>query len=464
MKKDMLHSEPKYSSHFALVCLLLTFLLSSCGGEEASDPPGQGGNVPDPVLSDAELLDLTQKETLRFFWEFAESNSGAARERYHPENPSMDAHIVSTGGTGFGLMGLLVGIERNFIPRPQALERLKSILDFLEGADRFHGAWPHWIDGTTGKVKAFSPMDDGGDLVETAFLCQGLICVTEYFKNGSDSEKALASQADRLWKGVEWDWYTRGQQALYWHWSPTHDFSMNFKLSGYNEVLITYILAASSPDHYITKETYNSGWASGGDIKSTKSAYGIPLLVNHNGAETYGGPLFWAHYSYLGLNPTGLTDAYVNYGDVNLNHALINYNYCVENPENYEGYGKNCWGLTASYTKNLDGSMGYSAHAPGNDPGIISPTAAISSMPYLPGESISALRYFYQHKDKLLGPAGFYDAFKPGSNPWVAKAYLAIDQGPQIVMIENYRTGLLWNLFMQNEDIRKGLNDLGFSY
>jgi len=239
---------------------------------------------------------------------------------------------------------------------------------------------------------------------------------------------------------------------------------MNFQLKGYNEVMITYVMAAASPDYSINKEVYSNGWASNGEIKSSNTKYGYPLLVKHNGAAAYGGPLFWAHYSYLGLDPNGLSDEYVNYWNVNVSHSKINYNYCVENPKGFKDYGEECWGLTASYSRNEDGSMGYSGHHPQNDLGIISPTAAISSMPYTPEESMKALHYFYKNKDKLLGPAGFYDAFSPENNYWVANGYLAIDQGPIIVMIENYRSGLLWNLFMQNEDVKNGLDKLGFNY
>lgn len=446
-----------------LIGIVLFWTFLSCGGDEPMDPPV---NIPDPPeeeITEEELLDLTQRETFKYFWDYAESNSGGARERFHPNNPSFDANVVTSGGTGFGLMSILVGIERNFISRAEAVTRLNKIVTFLDNADRFHGAWSHWIDGNSGKVIPFGTQDNGGDLVETAFLCQGLICIKEYFKDGSDIEKQLAQKADQLWKGVEWDWYTQGEDALYWHWSPNYDFSINFKLSGYNEVLITYIMAAASVDHSIDKKVYTSGWGTDGGIKSDQITYGIPLILKHNGARTYGGPLFWAHYSYLGLNPNGLQDEFANYWDVNLNHSKVNYQYCVDNPKNFPEYGGNCWGLTASYTRNSDGSIGYSAHAPNNDLGIISPTAALSSMPYTPEESIKALRYFYNNKNKLLGPAGFYDAFKPGST-WVAKAYLAIDQGPTVVMIENYRTGLLWNLFMQNDDMQKGLDKLGFSY
>ena len=452
-----------------IIYTLLLTIAFSCGGdsyvyEPSEFPNNDGDDTNEPVLSDEELLTLTQRETFKYFWNYAQSNSGAARERYHPNNPSFDANTVATGGTGFGLMNILVAIERGFITRDEGLKRLQKITNFLENADRFHGAWSHWINGDTGKVKPFSSLDNGGDLVETAFLTQGLICVKEYFKNGTNEEKLLAEKADNLWKGVEWNWYTQNNDVLYWHWSPNYDFAIDFKVKGYNEVLITYVMAASSPDYGITKEVYTNGWASNGGIKSSNSAYNIPLVVKHNGAPNYGGPLFWSHYSYLGLNPNGLSDEFVNYGTVNVNHSKINYNYAVENPKGFKDYGKDNWGLTASYTRNADGSIGYSAHKPGNDLGVISPTAALSSMPYTPQESMRALRYFYKNKDKLLGPAGFYDAFSPEYNFWVAEAYLAIDQGPITIMIENYRTGMLWNLFMQNEDVQNGLDKLGFNY
>ncbi|UJH66361.1 glucoamylase family protein [Allomuricauda sp. SCSIO 65647] len=454
---------------FFLAILTLFF---SCNGKDdytytpIEFPDDDTGTPPndEPLISDEELLDLTQRETFKYFWDFAEENSGGARERYHPNDPGRDAHVVTAGGTGFGIMALLVGIERGYITRGQGVERLQVLLDFLENADRFHGAWSHWINGTNGSVIPFSPKDNGGDLVETAFLVQGLICAKEYFEDGTDEEKLLAQQADDLWKGVEWNWYTQNRNALYWHWSPNFGFDINLELKGYNEVLITYVLAAASPDHGIEKEVYSNGWASNGNITSNETQYNIPLLVDHAGNAPFGGPLFWAHYSYLGLKPRGLSDDYVNYWNVNANHSKINYNYCAENPRNFEDYGENCWGLTASYTRNSDGNMGYNAHSPSNDTGVISPTAAISSIPYTPTESLRAMHYFYRHKDKLLGPAGFYDAFSPEHNFWVAEAYLAIDQGPQIIMIENHRTELLWSLFMQNEEVRAGLDKLGFQY
>ena len=362
---------------------------------------------------DDAFLDYIQRTHLNYMWDGAEPTSGLAPERIHIDGvySQNDADVVTTGGSGFGLAGLLVAVERGFIPRDTCVGRLHRIVDYLARTDRFHGVWPHWIYGKTGKVKPFSSKDDGGDLVESAFLMQGLLCVREYFKEGNASERALAQKIDTLWHAMEWDWYLNGKDVLYWHWSPTHEWQMNFPLEGYNECLIAYILAASSPTHPIPASAYHNGWARGGGIRSESVAYGLPLRVKHNGAEGYGGPLFWAHYSYIGLNPTGLKDRYADYGEVNRNQVLINYAYCVQNPQGHKGYSENCWGLTASYTVN-----GYTAHRPmQNDPGVITPTAALSSFPYTPDESMKALRHFYfTLGDSIWGAYGFYDAFSIG--------------------------------------------------
>ena len=327
----------------------------------------------------------------------------------------------------------------------------------MEKADRYHGVWSHWIDGRTGKTKPFGQKDNGGDLVESAFLMQGLLCVRQYFKDGNDTEKSLAQRIDKLWREMEWDWYLNGQEVLYWHWSPDYAWQMNFPLKGYNECLITYILAAASPTHTIPASAYHNGWARGGAIKSTQVTYNLPLILKHNGAEQYGGPLFWAHYSYIGLNPKGLNDDYANYWDLNRNHTLINYKYCVENPKKYKGYGANCWGLTASYSV-----KGYSAHQPTNDLGVIVPTAALSSFPYTPQESMAALKHFYYDLgDVIWGKYGFYDAFSEQA-VWYPKRYLAIDQLTIAPMIENYRTGFVWKLFMSCPEVQQGLKKLNF--
>lgn len=416
-------------------------------------------------IEERKLMDQVQRETLNYFWDYAEPNSKLARERYHEDGiyPENDAHVVTTGGSGFGMMSILVGVEREFIPREEAVERLNTMAEFLYKADRFHGAWPHWLDGETGKVVPFGTKDDGGDLVETAFLAQGILAVREYFKEGNQKERELAKKMDILWKTIEWDWYTKGgEKVLYWHWSPNYDWEMNFPLRGYNECLITYILAASSPTHSIDSEVFYEGWSRGGDYLTKSVRYGLPLYVRHNGDETYGGPLFWAHYSYLGLDPRGLKDKMIDdYFALNRNHVLVNYRYVQENPKGWKGYGENYWGLTAGYTRNEDGSVGYAAHRPTDDRGVITPTAALSSFPYTPKESMNFLKFLYKENPNFIGSAGPYDATSVHYQ-WTTPRYLAIDQGTISPMIENYRSGLIWKLFMNAPEIKQGLKKLGF--
>ncbi|WP_161888484.1 glucoamylase family protein [Pontibacter russatus] len=411
-------------------------------------------------LSDEELLTLVQEKTFQYFWNGAEPTSGHARERIHMDNvyPSNDRNVVTTGATGFGLMALIVGMERGFITREEGVERLQKMVDYLEKADRFHGAWPHWIEGETGKVKPFGQKDNGGDLVETAFLVQGLLTVRQYLQDGTAEEKALAAQIDKLWKEVEWDWYRKdGQNVLYWHWSPDYAWEMNFPVTGYNEALIMYVLAAASPTHGVPAEVYHEGWAQNGKITSDAKTYGREVVLSHNGHEGTVGPMFWAHYSYLGLDPRGLKDKYADYWKLNQNHTMIQYEYAVDNPKNFEGYGKDTWGLTSSYSPE-----GYAGHSPKHDLGVIAPTAALSSYPYAPEESMRVIRHLYEDMgDKLWGEYGFYDAFSEEKD-WYLPRYLGIDQGPIPVMIENGRTGLLWDLFMSAPEVQAGLKKLGF--
>lgn len=435
----------------------------SCSGQRGTEKEDNKPVVEN--LSDEALMDKVQKESIKYFWDYAEPNSYLARERYYEGDASTqnDAHVVTTGGSGFGLASILVGVERGFISRQEAVSRLDKMMDFLACADRFKGAWSHWIDGRTGKVIPFSQKDNGGDLVETSFLASGMIMVREYFKNGNAQEQALAKKCDDLWKGIEWDWYTKGgEKQLYWHWSPNYQWDMNLPITGYNECLITYVLAASSPTHAIDADTYYQGWTRHGAYLSSQTQYGLPLYVKHSGSEQYGGPLFWAHYSYLGLDPTGLSDKQIpNYFELNKNHVLIDYKYCLENPKHWRGYSQYYWGLTASYTRKEDGTTGYSAHHPKNDKGVITPTAALSSFPYTPNESMAYLRFLYTKTPQFVGSSGPYDANSIHYN-WFTPRYLAIDQGTIAPMIENHRTGFLWKLFMNAPEVKQGLKKLEF--
>lgn len=431
--------------------IFIAFIAFSC---KSNDDLNQ-----ESVVSEEALLDQLQLETFNYFWDGGEPISGAARERIHLDGvyPHNDQDVVTSGGTGFGIMAALAGIERGFISRKEGYDRLKKLTDWLEKADRFHGAWPHWMF-PDGKTKPFSRYDDGGDLVETAFLVQGLIAARQYFQDGNEEEQALAAKMDELWKGVEWNWYTRGgEDVLYWHWSPNHEWKMNFAIGGHNECLILYVIAASSPTHGVEADVYHNGYMRGGDIVTDRKFYGIPTVLDHYETNNLAiGPLFWAHYSHLGLDPRGLSDTYADWWDVNRNHALIHHKHCTENPYEYEGYSDECWGLTSSYSM-----TGYAGHNPQQDLGVISPTAALSSYPYTPDESQKFLRYLYEKNDSLIGKYGPYDAFSIQSR-WHLKRYLAIDQLPIPVMVENYRTGLIWDLFMSAPEIQDGLKKLGF--
>jgi len=400
------------------------------------------------VMSDEALMEMVQRYTFRYFWDYGHPTSGLARERSNG-NPD----IVTTGGSGFGIMAIIAGAERGWISRAAAANRLIKIISFLQLADRFHGVFPHWMNGETGQTIPFSQFDDGGDLVETAFLMQGLLTARAYFNENTQLEAAIRNAITGLWEDVEWDWYRKnGSDVLYWHWSPNYGWQMNFPLRGFYEAQIVYILAAASPTHGVPGSLYQTGWTSG-NYGNQGTYYGYPIFCG----PPAGGPLFFAHYSYLGFDPRDKKDAFCNYFVRNRNHSLIQYTYCSQNLAGYEGYSAECWGLTSS-----DDPSGYAAHDIGNDNGTIAPTAALSSMPYTPGESLAALRHFYRVRgEQLWGQYGFYDAFNLEEN-WFASSYLAIDQGPIVAMIENYRTGLLWDLFMQNPEIQPALDAIGF--
>lgn len=402
-----------------------------------------------PLISDDSLLTLVQKQTFKYFWDFGHPVSGLARER------NSSGETVTSGGSGFGIMTIPVAINRGFITRAEGLERMQKIVGFLKNtAQRFHGAFSHWLHGTNGAALPFSAKDDAADLVETSYLIQGLLCARQYFNGIDAAETQLRTDINSIWNAVEWDWFRQNnQEVLYWHWSPTYTWQMNHPIKGWNESLITYVLAASSTTHSIPKSVYTAGWASNGGMVNGNTYLGYTLPL---GPEK-GGPLFFAHYSFLGIDPNNLTDQYAAYFTQNRNHTLINYNHCIANPGKYFGYSDSCWGLTASDINN-----GYNASSPTNDVGVIAPTAALSSFPYTPAESMKALKFFYYVLgNKIWRDYGFVDAFSL-HQPWFADSYLAIDQGPIIVMIENYRSGLLWDLFMSCPEVKTGMKNLGF--
>jgi hypothetical protein len=406
-----------------------------------------------PLITDSALLTLVQQQTFKYFWDFGDPVSGMARER------NSDLTTDATGGTGFGVMSIIVGINRNFITRAEGLARITKIVNFyINNATPYHGAFSHWINGTTGATIPFGTQDNGGDIVETSYLMEGLLCARQYFNSTTDANEInLRANINTLWQGVDWNWYRQSNQnTLYWNWSPNYGFVINVQVGGWCEALITYVLAASSPTNSVPLTVYTNGWAHNGSMVNGNTYYGIKLPLG----PANGGPLFFEHYSFEGIDPRALSDQYAKYDSQTINHSKINYQYCVANPHNYVGYSGDCWGLTAS---DAPAPYYYNASEPNNDISVIAPTAAISSLPYTPLQSMNAIRFFYYKLgDKIWGQYGFYDAFSL-QDQWVASSNLAIDQGPQIVMIENYRTGLLWNLFTSCPEVQTGMLNLGFT-
>lgn len=419
-------------------------------------------------MTDEQLLDMVQEAHSRYYWEGAEKHSGLALENIHGRR-----NMIATGASGFGIMALIAGTERKFITRNALIERFEKITGFLEKADKFHGAFPHFLDGVTGKTEAFfGPKDNGADLVETSFLAQGLLAAKEYLNPADQREKKIITRIDNIWRNIEWDWFRKDKDSkfLYWHWSPDQEWVINHKLIGWNETMITYFMAIASPSHPVPASFYYSGWASqdtiaqnyrsgwgqtkdGSKYANGNTYFGVPLKVG----VSNGGPLFFIHYSYLGLDPRQLKDAYTDYFSNNKNIALINYRYCTENPAKHKGYGANAWGLTAS-----DGLWHYQADEPvaHQDHGKITPTGALASFPYMPKEAMAALKNYYRNYGKFIwGEYGFRDAFNLDEN-WCSEIFMGLNQGPIVVMIENYRSGLLWKLFMKNPEVQQAIKNI----
>lgn len=411
------------------------------------------------ALHDDGLLTMVQQASFRYYWDGAEPNSGMAFE----SQPG-DDDTIALGASGFGVMAMIVAADRGFVTREETVARLDKITRFLERADRFKGAWPHFISASSGKPipmigAYFGIYDDGADLVETSFMLQGLLAARGYYDRDTTAERALRDRITKLWEEVDWDWFraTPKKDALYWHWSPNFGFKQANRLQGWNEVMITYLLAIASPTHPAPASIYDTGYTRVGSdepygvprtyfgITTTQSFY--PPTDMSPGST---GPLFFSHYSYMGYDPRGVRDRFSNYFEANRQLALISQAYSVANPYGYKGYGADSWGLTA-----VDGPDDqYHEYKPYlDDDGTLAPTGAVASYAYTPEQSLKAIKHWYRDRGaELWDIYGFRDSFNERWD-WYSGITMGLNQAPQTVMIENGRTGLVWRSFMRNPEI-----------
>lgn len=409
--------------------------------------------------TDTDLLDLEQRAAFYFFWYASNPNTGVSLDRM--TNPTLGA----TGSTGFGLTTYPIAVERGWITRTQAAERTLKVLRFYrDTADRFHGFYPHFLNSETGKVIELFDKDNGADIVESAYFFAGALTCRQYFTGADAVESEIRQIATDLYNAADWQFVRRNTagdtlQNLSWWWSPTYGFQNGGRVTGFNEAMIVYLLALGSPTHAVPASVYHQGWA--GSYRRNQSHYGIPLQV-----ESWSSSLFTYQYTPCWVDFRNKQDAYANYFETSRNATLINRQWCIANTGHYVGYSDSLWGLTACDGPGYSPFRGYDARGPfQSDDGTIAPTAALASMPFTPNESLAALRYMFDHhRDGLWGAYGFKDAFNLTANPdWFDPDYIGIDQGPIVIMIENYRSQLIWNLFMSSPEVAAAMAKAGFT-
>ncbi len=437
---------------------LLANLRSNNGGTLSSEQQIEIQTIVNPAdkrsrISDEALLDTIQKATFNYFWTYDSETSGLV-----PDRNTASKDYCAIGATGFGIMTIPAAIERGFITRQAGLNRMLKMVDFLKNkVSSYKGVFPHYVNGKTGAVIASGNLD-GWDVVETSFLMMGLLTARQYFDGSSADETNLREDINSLYQNIDWAYYTKeGQNALFWSWNPTGGWGI--KLAGWNETLISYVLAASSPTHGINKAAYDQGFAGNGWMKDGTDYYGYVLPLGKAG--DFGGPLFISQFSFLGINPKGLSDSYADYELQTSRHALINHDYCTRNPLGYSTYSDNCWGLTAGATSD----RGYQSMSPVNDLGYVLPSASVASLPYATEASMKAVKYFYYTLGDILWTQyGFADSFSLDTYPyWVSSEVFGYDQLNMFIAIENYRSGLIWNLFTSCPEIKAGMKKMGFS-
>ncbi len=444
--KNLSPPKDRDSMYIFFRAALLAIALIICSHEHLASKPSRAADWEYAPSRVRPILEQQQRAAFDYFRSGAEPNSGMAYESSRGNNRK-----ITIGGSGFGMMSLLVGAERGWITREEAAEQVSRMIQFLMRADRYRGAWSHWYK-LDGRYAAFGDQKAAGDIVESAFMVAGLLAASEYFDRDIAVESKIRSDVEQLWNTIEWSGYTNDEQTLYWIWYSLTD-QYKLKINGYNEALLPYLFALAAPEgHNIPVSVYRDGWLNGApnSYKPNRTVAGYKLPF---GRHQYGGPLFFAHYSFLGLDPRNMADSRCDYWTQNTSHAMLNREYCYYAAPKERRYGNGIWGITAC--RGAGSANRYSARSPHNDDGVIAPTAALASYPYTPLYSTQALLAM-NAMEGLRGDFGLGDSFNPAEGAYTT-SNLAIDQGPIVVMIENYRSSMIWDLLSRNRHVARAL-------
>jgi hypothetical protein len=420
-------------------------------------------------LSDAALYKL-QKDTFGYFLHETNPDNGLVPDNTRRDSPA------SIAAVGLALAAYGVGVERKYVSRPQAIERVLTTLRFFwnsphadqPGAIGYKGFYYHFLDRQTGQRVWKSELST----IDTTLLLAGALAAAAYFERNTKEEGEIRSLADALYLRADWQWALNGGLTVAHAWTPERGFQP-YRWEGYCEALLLYILGLGSPTYPLPAESYPA-WTK---TYRWKKLYGHQFL--------YGGPLFMHQLSHIWIDFRGIQDVYmrakgIDYFENSRRATTVQQQYAIRNPKRFRGYGENTWGITASdgpgpATRRIHGSQvrffDYRARSIpyGPDDGTLAPWAAITSLPFAPEIVLPALQHLSDTYPEMTSKYGFKCSFNPtfangkDQRGWVSKGYYGLDQGPIVLMIENYRSGLLWRFMRRCDYIVSGLRRAGFA-
>jgi hypothetical protein len=416
-------------------------------------------------------LDELQRDTFDYFLKEANPRNGLVPDSTRPGAPS------SIAAVGFALAAYAAGAERRFLTRAEAIKRVLATLRFFwdspQGEDRdasgYKGFFYHFLDMETGRRAWKSELST----IDTTFLLAGALAAAAYFDGEAEDEREISMLADALYRRVDWRWAQNGSLTVAHAWLPESGF-LRYRWEGYSEAILLYALGLGSPTHALPEESYTA-WTR---TYRWKKLYGHEFL--------YAGPLFIHQLSHVWIDFRGIRDAYmrkrgIDYFENSRRATFAQQQYAIRNPKRFTGYGRHCWGITASdgpgpAIRRIDGVerrfYDYRARSIpyGPDDGTVAPWAAVASLPFAPEIVLPTIRHFHQAHPQLLSHYGllcsFNRTFTDGSRSgkgWHSSGYYGIEQGPIVLMIENYRSGFLWGLMQRCPYLVLGLRRAGFA-